>query len=172
MSDKNQTPLDYEEVVTPKDVTTLTPMQKRLQTLEFFPLLILAIGMWMTNTGKDNADTFLNIGGLSSAFLYLFFSWYMFRVGKYRPLELVLSILCGLVFPIGIFGALFEQVSWPYGRELLQFGTYGGVLLLFVSIVLFAFHLKDKRASLFYRNIIARLLIFTVLLVYFGRIYF
>lgn len=172
MTDKNQTPLDYEEVISPEEITQLTPMQKRLQMLEFIPLIILAIGLWMSNQGQEHSDTILKIGGLSSAALYLFFSWYMFKVGKYRPLEVILSILCGLLFPIGLLGILFKMESWESNQELMNFGMYGGLALLFVSILLLGFNLKDKRASLFYRNLIARLLIFTVLLLYFSKIYF
>jgi len=172
MLEKNQTPLDYEEVISPEEITQLTPMQKVLQMLELIPLMILAIGLWMSSQGKGNAYLLLKIGGLSSAVLYLFFSWYMFRVGKYRPLEVILSILCGLVFPIGLLGILFKVESWESNQEMMNIGMYGGLALLFVSILLFGFHLKDKRASLFYRNLIARLLIFTVLLLYFSKIYF
>ena len=171
MSEKNHTPLDSDEVLSPEKETQLTPWQKRLLTLELIPLILLALGLWMARNGNSNASNYLLLGGFASSILYLFFSWYMFKVGRYRPLEVILSILCGMVFPVGFFGILFIRESWPYGSELLNAGIYGGLGLAFVNIVLFAFHLKDKRATVFYRNIIARLLIFSMLLLYLGRVF-
>ncbi len=85
---------------------------------------------------------------------------------------MILSILCGLAFGVGILAILFRLESWEMSEEMLSIGIKGMVGLLLVSIGLFAFNLEDKRASLFYRNVIARLLIFTVLLLYFSRLYF
>ncbi|MEM6966800.1 MAG: hypothetical protein AAF573_18695, partial [Bacteroidota bacterium] len=173
MTDKNQPPLDFEEVVQESTVATqLTPWQKRLLTLELIPLILIALGLWMTKSGNAHAENILNIGGWASALLYLFFSWYMFKVGKYLPLEVVLSVLCGLVFPVGFLGIFLMRTSWPYSSQMISTGIYGGLFLAFVSILLFSFHLKDRRATVFYRNIIARLLIFSMLLLYLGRIYF
>lgn len=173
MTEKNQTPLDFEEVVQKEsEVPQLTTWQKRLLTLELIPLVLIALGLWMARNGNINAETILNIGGLLSAALYLFFSWYMFKVGKYLPLEIILSILCGLVFPIGFLGIFLMKTMWPYSTQMVSLGIYGGLFLAFVSIVLFSFHLKDRRATIFYRNIIARLLIFSMLLLYLGRVYF
>ncbi len=173
MTDKNPTPLDFEEVVS--DETTeapISPAQKRLQNFEFVPLITLAIGLFFKLQSWPYATEILIAGGTLSALLYLFFSWFMFRVGKYRPLEVILSILCGLAFSTGIFAILFRMQDWERSELLVSYGLKGIVFFLFVSIVLFAFHLKDKRASVFYRNLISRLLIFTVLLLYISRIYF
>ena len=172
MTNKNQDPLDLEEVVSPENEKATTPLQRFLQNLEIVPLIVLAIGLWLKYKGMLYSSELLIIGGTTSAILYIAFSWLMFRVGKYQTLEVILSILCGLAFGIGIIAILFRLESWQMSEELLAVGIKGMVGLLFVSIGLFAFHLKDKRASLFYRNVISRLLIFTVLLLYFSRLYF
>lgn len=173
MSDKNPTPLDYEEVVSAEtSESPISPLQKKLQNLEFIPLITLAIGLFFKLQSWPYATEILVAGGTLSALLYLFFSWFMFRVGKYRPLEVVLSIFCGLAFATGIFAILFRMQDWERSEQLVNYGMKGIVFFLFVSIILFAFHIKDKRASVFYRNLISRLLIFTVLLLYISRIYF
>lgn len=165
MLNQNPTPLDYDEVISQKKVA-FSPTQRKLQLLEWIPLLMLGAGLWLSLKGYYYGDSILKIGAISSALLYLFFSWYMFRVEKYHPLELLLSILCGLIFPVGLLGILSKKELWAYSEKLTASGIYGGLALLLVSIILFAFHLKDKRASLFYRNLISRLLIFTILLLY------
>ena len=172
MTNNNQDPLDLEEVISPKKEMATTPLQRFLQNLEIIPLIILAIGLWMKYQNMAYSSEVLIVGGSTSAVLYIAFSWLMFRVGKYKTLEVILSILCGLAFGVGIIAVLFRLESWEMSEELLAVGIKGMVGLLFVSIGLFAFHLKDKRASVFYRNVIARLLIFTVLLLYFSRLYF
>ncbi len=172
MSIKNQDPLDLEEVVSPEKEIPTSPLQRFLQNLEIIPLVILSIGLWMKYKGVAYSSEILIIGGSTSAILYIAFSWLMFRVGKYKILEVLISIICGLAFGVGILAILFRLESWEMSEELLAIGLNGMVGLLLVSIGLFAFNLKDKRASVFYRNVIARLLIFTVLLLYFSRIYF
>jgi hypothetical protein len=172
MSIKNQDPLDLEEVVSPEKEIPTSPLQRFLQNLEIIPLVILSIGLWMKYKGVAYSSEILIIGGSTSAILYIAFSWLMFRVGKYKTLEVLISIICGLAFGVGILAILFRLESWEMSEELLAIGLNGMVGLLLVSIGLFAFNLKDKRASVFYRNVIARLLIFTVLLLYFSRIYF
>ena len=172
MTDHNKTPLDYDEVVNKeKETATISPTQRRFQNLEVVPLILLAIGVTMRNNGLAYSTYMLFAGGFSSAILYGFFSWYMFSVDRYRPLEVILSILCGLIFPAGILGILARYESWQYGDQLMNFALYGGVALIAVSILLFIFNLKDKRASTFYRNLIARLLIFTVLILQFNQIF-
>jgi len=172
MSDKNKTPLDYDEVVDKeKEKATIAPAQRRFQNLEVVPLILLAIGITMRNNGFAYNTYFLFAGGFSSAILYGFFSWYMFSVDRYRTMEVILSVLCGLIFPAGILGILARYEGWKYGEELMNVAMYGGVGLIIVSIVLFIFHLKDKRASTFYRNLMARLLIFTVLILQFNQIF-
>lgn len=172
MSEKNQAPLDLEEVISPEKEIPATPLQRFLQNLEIVPLIFLAIGLAMKYKDMAYSSEVLIIGGTTSAILYIAFSWLMFRVGKYKSLEVILSILCGLAFGVGILAILFRLESWERSEEMLDIGVKGMVGLLFVSIGLFAFHLKDKRASVFYRNVISRLLIFTVLLLYFSRLYF
>ena len=172
MTDKKQSPLDYDEVRPTLVENPPSKLQRWLQNLELVPLLILAVGLWMKYRGVNYSSELLIVGGTTSAFLYLGFSWVMFRVGKYFPLEIVLSILCGLAFATGIIAVLFRLESWEMSRDILNFGLWGVLGLLLVSMGLFVLHLKDKRASLFYRNLIARLLIFAVLLLYFSRVYF
>jgi len=169
---KNQEPLDLEEVIPSNKEIPATPLQRFLQNLEIIPLIILAIGLGMKYKDMPYSSEALIIGGCTSAMLYFAFSWVMFRVGKYKTMEVILSILCGLAFGTGIIAILFRLESWEMSEEMLTIGIRGMLGLLFVSIGLFAFNLKDKRASTFYRNVIARLLIFTVLLLYFSRIYF
>ena len=172
MTDKDKTPLDYDEVVDKeKETSTIAPTQRRFQNLEVIPLILVAIGVTMRNNGFANSTYLLFAGGISSALLYGLFSWYMFSVDKYRPLEVVLSILCGLIFPAGILGILARYEGWNYGEELMTTALYGGIGLIIVSILLFIFNLKDKRASTFYRNLLARLLIFTVLILQFNQIF-
>ena len=108
MSDPNKRPLDFEEVVEPGE----SKNKSRSSLLELIPITLIVIGLYMRNNGIDGASAMMVIGGGLASLMYLLFSWYMFKVEQYRKSEIVLSILVGLIFPIGI---LVDCISWKSG---------------------------------------------------------
>jgi len=162
MSNSNS-PLDIDEVLDSqnrekKDV-------KRGSLLELIPLSLIVIGFYLRNNGSEIASQFIIIGWSISAFLYLVFSWYMFRVQSYRRYEVVLSVLSGISFVSGIIGLIFVFESWSWGSELLNFALLLGASLFVITFITFVLNISRSKASEFYRNLLARLLIFCVIII-------
>ncbi len=160
---KKNSPLDIDEVVSKKQNEKRESHHGWL--LELIPLSLLVIGFYMRNKGMEAASQFIIIGWSFSAFLYLLFSWYMFRVETYKRHEVVLSVLCGISFVFGIGGLIFVFEGWRGANTLLNIGLYSGVVLFVASFILFVININKSRTSDFYRNLLARLLIFCVIII-------
>lgn len=160
---KNQSPLDIEEVVEPKKEGNKE--FNRGSLLELIPLSLIVIGFYMRNNDVEIASKFIIIGWSISAFLYLLFSWYMFKVQTYNErYEVVLSVLCGISFVFGIVGLILVFESRNGGSQLLTIALLSGVCLFVITFILFVLNITKSRTSEFYRNLIARLLIFCVII--------
>ncbi len=160
---KSNSPLDIDEVVVPQKDEKKGANRGSL--LELIPLSLIVIGFYMHNNGYSAASQFIIVGWSISAFLYLVFSWYMFSVQTYKRYEVVLSVLSGITFVAGIFGLIFVFESWNGGSELLDFALILGVGLFVISFISFVLNLSRSKASEFYRNLLARLLIFCVIII-------
>ncbi len=156
-------PLDAEEPFDEELVED--PRAWRRSLLELIPLSLIVIAVLLHKYDLPYSSEFFILGGSLAALLYLMFSWYMFKVKRYEKLEVVLSILCGLIFPVGILGLVFKIESWTNASTIMWSAIYAGGALLAVSLVLFVFHIRDERAATFYRNLLARLLVFCALLI-------
>ena len=159
---KSNSPLDIDEVVVKekdkkKDVN-------RGSLLELIPLSLIVIGFYLRNNDYESASQFIIIGWSFSAFLYLLFSWYMFKVQDYKTYEVILSILSGISFVCGIVGLIFIFEAWSGGESLLTVALYSGAALFVTSFILFVINVRESRTSEFYRNLLARLLIFCVII--------
>ena len=163
MNNEYTNPLDYEEKV---DKIKEDPIKrnKLLFALELLPVFLIGIGIYFRNTAQPNWEYFLIGGGASAAFIYIFFSWYMFKVKKYQKMEVLLSIFSGILFGVGIVGIVFRFLTWE-GAERIIYGAFtGGIGLTSLCIVLLLIHLNDERGSAFYRNLLARLLVMSSIL--------
>lgn len=159
---KSNSPLDIDEVVPPRKEEKKDADRGSL--LELIPLSLIVIGFYLRNNYAEVASQFIIIGWSISAFLYLLFSWYMFKVQTYKRYEVVLSVLCGISFVFGIFGLIFVFESWDGGSRLLDIALVSGACLFVISFVLFVLNISKSRTSNFYRNLLARLLIFCVII--------
>lgn len=159
---KENTPLDIDEVVVSKKETKEV---NRGSLLELIPLSLIVIGFYLRNNDYESASQFIIVGWSISAFLYLLFSWYMFTIQPYKRYEIVLSVLAGIAFVFGIFGLIFTFESWSGGPEMLNVALLLGVVLFATSFILFVINIRKSRTSEFYRNILARLLIFCVIII-------
>lgn len=153
-------PLDFEEKEVPQ-----SPRRRKGALLELIPIALIVIGLYMRNQGNDNGSEFLILGGALASLFYLLFSWYMFKVEEYKRGEVVLSVLVGLIFPLGILGLVCYYESWPYATQLINISLISAAGLFILCLGLFIYNFRDERASIFYRNILTRLLIFAALLV-------
>ncbi len=162
MPDQSNSPLDIDEVVSRRSEK---PDSIRGSLLELLAIGLIVTGFILKNKDAEIASQFIIIGWSLSALLYLMFSWLMFRVKDYQKYEVILSVLCGLTFVIGILGMLFVVEYWEGGPELMTVGLYSGAVLFVITIILFIINIRQNRAAAFYRNLLARLLIFCVILI-------
>ncbi len=156
-------PLDYEDRIE-DDLRSETYLFKNAPYVELFPIIMICLGIFLNYQGHIWWKEVLMTGGILATGIYFFFSWYLYNKGVYKKTELWISFLAGLLFPIGILGVWYKMMLWDGADQLLQVGIFGTVGLFGVSFLLFIFHLSDDRASVFYRNIIARLMIFAAIL--------
>jgi hypothetical protein len=154
-------PLDYEE----KEISTERPRGRKSAFLELIPMALIVIGLYLRNKGNDAGSDFLILGGALASLFYLLFSWYMFKVEEYKKGEVFLSILVGLIFPLGILGLVGYYESWAYSSLLVNIALMSAGGLFVLCLALFIYNFRDERASIFYRNILTRLLIFSALLI-------
>jgi hypothetical protein len=161
MSESGKKPLDFDEVVKPESESK-SPRKGSL--LELIPIALIVIGLYLNNQGKPGASTMMILGGGLASLMYLLFSWYMFKVEEYKKSEIILSILAGMIFPAGILGLVSYYESWPYATELINVALIGAGVLFVISLILFIVNFRNERASIFYRNLLTRLLVFAALL--------
>jgi len=132
--------------------------------LELLPIVIISIGLVLFYYKQDYWNEVIMLGGGLAVFFYLFLSWYLFGVGTYTKLELFFSILAGLLFSAGIIGIILHVQFWSNAPLFLQISFWGSIALFCGTMIAFIFHLSDQRASIFYRNLLARLLVFIAIL--------
>lgn len=160
---RNQ-PLDFEEPPD-EDLEELKSWTNRqAYYLELLPILVICVGLLLFYLGNAWWMETIILGGSLAVFFYLFLSWFLFRVGTYRKLELFFSTMAGFFFSIGIVGILLHLKFWRNAALFLNVGLWGSVAMLFGTFIGFVFHLSDGRASIFYRNLLARLMVFIAIL--------
>ncbi len=162
MSESNKKPLDSEEVIRPEEDKRSS---QKASLLELIPIALIVIGLYLKNQGNPNGSIMLIFGGGLASLIYLFFSWYMFKVEAYQKREVILSILAGLIFPTGILGLVSYYESWPFANGLINIALIGSGILFVLSLILFIANFRNERASVFYRNLLTRLLVFAALLI-------
>lgn len=162
MSNPNRQPLDFEEIEPAEEEQKAS---RKGSLLELIPITLIVIGLYLRNEGKAGSSEMLIIGGGLASLLYLLFSWFMFKVDEYKKSEVVLSILAGLIFPTGILGLVGYYESWTFATALINVALIGAAVLFVSSLALFIYNFKNERASIFYRNLLTRLLVFAALLV-------
>lgn len=163
MDDRINTPLDYEE----KHEDLSEDKESLIQTmffLEFIPIVLIAIGIWLKKYGNPNWIYAFVIAGFGACILYMYFSWSMYRLKEYKPVEIGMAVLCAIFFPLGILSVIAQELAWTNSDTILSTAVSGGVGFCGIAIVLLLFNIQDDRASSFYRTLLARILILTAIL--------
>ncbi len=149
-------PLDYE-----KDLEIIHPQADRLrkigQFLEVAPILILSVGMLMQTQGLPYWRSVILLGGGISVAIYTIFSYFMFQLERYTTIEFTLGLFSAILFPIGVSGLLFPEIAKNF--DFMTYCLYGCGALFSVSLLLFMANITDARASVFYRSLIARVMV-------------
>jgi len=138
--------------------------QKIAFYLELIPISVIALGLAFQYYNQTYWMETIIMGGALAAFIYCFFSWYLFKVEVYKPFEVILSIITGLLFPIGILGIVLKMKMYVFADQMITLALYGGLSICAVSLVFLAINLRNERTSNFYKGLLARVLILTVIL--------
>ena len=101
-------PLDSDDIVKQQMVKNIKQSKSLLNYLEIIPIVILIAGVYLQRQSHPYWSEIILLGAGIAGFLYLFFSWFLFRVGDYRSSELTLSVLAG-----------FFSLSWDVGYGIL-----------------------------------------------------
>ena len=164
MSDGFKTPLDMEDQPEQQPAGEKAARKRLAVYLEIIPLALITGALLLRYIGNSYWIEVLLGGGLLAAVLYLLFSWYLFSTDDYKLWEVILSVISGLIFAAGIIGLLARMKGWRGGEWLLQAGLNGGIGLCALSCGLFLVNIRNERAAIFYRNLLARLMIFIAIL--------
>jgi len=149
-------PLDYERKIATADPEVVR-LRKLGQFLEVAPILILSTGMLMQIQGLPYWRPVILIGGGISVSIYTIFSYFMFRLERYTTVEFTLGLFSAILFPIGVSGLLFPEIAANF--DFMTYCIYGCATLFSVSLMLFIVNITDARASIFYRSLIARVMV-------------
>ncbi len=166
MAKEYKTPLDIEEVVD-REVVQNDEMMRQLFLLEMIPIAIIGLGIALKYFGKPFWIYAFVLGGIAASVLYVYFSYYMFTVKKYNKLEILLAVLCAIYFPLGVASVVWSSMSLANAQDIVKTALYVGIGFSFVSMFLFVLHIRNERASSFYRGLLARILILTAILLQF-----
>ena len=149
-------PLDYQ-----RDIKLVNPEVDRLrktgQFLEAAPIIILSIGMLMQTQELPYWRSVILLGGGISVAIYTIFSYFMFQLERYTTVEFTLGLFSAALFPVGISGILFPEIAERF--DFMTICIYGCLALFGTSLLLFIFNITDDRASIFYRSLIARVMV-------------
>ncbi len=154
-------PLDYQgdkKIINPE----VDQLRKIGQFLEVAPILILTVGMLMQTQGLPYWRSVILLGGGVSVAIYTFFSYFMFQLERYTTIEFTLGLFSAILFPVGVSGILFPEIADNF--DFMTYCLYGCGALFSVSLVLFICNITDDRASIFYRSLIARVMVFGAIL--------
>jgi len=163
MSENNaKEPLDFEEVV-PKPQREKDRYSNIRFFLEIVPVILLTIGVILRYQDSPYWRYALITGGLLAAVIYLLFSRFLLKAEKQNNYEVILSVASGIVMPMGMIGIVFQFMLWEGSEKLIQYSLYGAIALIFITILSFLFHIKDRQAARFHRSLLSRLLVFTAI---------
>ena len=163
MTDIRNAPLDEDYIQKKIDIEEETGSKVRF-LLELIPILLIGGAVAMRYFGNANWTYLLTAGGSLAIAIYLFFSWYVFKVSVFTKWEVVISVVSGIFFSISIGLLISKSLHWYYVDEYIPIFMFTGMGFSAVCILFMLFNIRNNRKSLFYRNILARCLVIVAIL--------
>ncbi len=163
MDDIKNAPLDEDQIIKSIDVEEETGSSVRF-LLELIPILLIGSAVALRYFDNNNWTYFLTAGGTMAIAIYLFFSWYVFKVSIFTKWEVTMSIISGIFFSVSIGLLISKTLFWYYVDEYIPIFMFVGMGFSAVCILFMLFNIRDNRKSLFYRNILARCLVIVAIL--------
>lgn len=163
MDDISNAPLDEDQIIKRIDVEEETGGKVRF-LLELIPILLIGGAVALRYFGNANWTYLLTAGGTLAIAIYLFFSWYVFKVSIFTKWEVVMSVISGIYFSASIGLLISKSLNWYYVDEQIPIFMFTGMAFSAVCILFMLVNIRDNRKSLFYRNILARSLVIVAIL--------
>ncbi|MFK7924316.1 MAG: hypothetical protein AB8H47_20330 [Bacteroidia bacterium] len=130
--------------------------------VEGIPLTLMVMGL-MLGINKLKVISFM-----TTAFLYMSVSFYLFKAEKYKVLDVIAAIFAGLMIAIILIGYLFQLMDWPNGVEMLTISKLSlNFGLLFSGLLVLAKNLKVQRRPFEFTMSLKLFSRFLILLIYF-----
>ena len=159
----SQSPLDMEEVE--KDSNLLQSSKNRIWFyLEWIPITLISVGILLRFQGNYFWKYLIIGGGAAAAIVYLLFSTTLLKAQKSSKLEMGLSIASGMLLSLGVVSLIGQYLFWDAAEWLIRLTLYIGLGMILTVGLSFLFHIQDPRSTRFYRDLLARLLIFIALI--------
>lgn len=163
MDDIKNAPLDEDQIAKRIDLEEESGGKVRF-LLELIPILLIAGAVALRYFGNSNWTYLLTAGGAMAIGIYLFFSWYVFKVSIFTKWEVSMSVISGIFFSLCIGILVSKNLHWYYVDEYIPNFMFLGMGFSAVCILFMLFNIRDNRKSLFYRNILARCLVLVAIL--------
>jgi glucan phosphoethanolaminetransferase (alkaline phosphatase superfamily) len=131
--------------------------------LEFIPITLLSLGIFMRHRGSEWWPYLVIGGGLATALIYLLFSTTLLNARRSSSLEMFLSLASGLLVAYGVLSLIGKYLDWANAAQMVLRSIYGGLGMVFVVAIAFLFNIRQAKSARFYRDLLARLFIFIAL---------
>ncbi|MFT4663833.1 MAG: hypothetical protein ACI8YQ_003887 [Polaribacter sp.] len=149
----------------PEEGLLLPPNRRRLIWfyLEWIPISLLSIGILLRRQGSELWPYFLVGGGIATGVIFLLFSTILLNPQKGSRLEMVLSIVSGLLVAMGVGALIAKFLYWEIAPQLILTSIYAGLGMIFLVAIVFLLKIRKPESVRFYRGLLARLFIFVAL---------
>ena len=132
--------------------------------MEWIPITLLSIGILLRQQDNYLWKYLIIGGGIAAAVIYVLFSTILLKAQQNSPLEMTLSVISGLLLSLGIVSLVAQFLFWDFAEQLLRITLYAGLAMVLVVGMSFLWHIREVQSARFYRDLLARLLIFIALI--------
>lgn len=130
--------------------------------IEGIPFSLMAMGLIL------NINELKIIGFLTTAFIYMSASFYLFKADKFKTIDVLIAVFSGILMAIILIGILFELLQWPNGAEMLASSKLTlNFSVLFAVLVVLARNLEAERRPFEFTMSLKLLSRFLILAIYF-----
>lgn len=127
--------------------------------------IVFLIGLLFKFFGWPASGIFLIISLISLSCIYFFGAFYFFCDKIIKKSNIALSIISGFLLSIIPIGILFKIQNWPGATINLLSGIITGFIL--IGVVLFLKAKASSELTIYYRNMVIRIIVLTALSIIF-----
>lgn len=115
-----------------------------MRTIEKIGIVLAIMGEGMLMFSQPEGWMFLLLGLGTLCFLYVFFSWLLFRERETKANNISLSIVAGFACALAVSGMLFKLLYWP-GSRFLLFAGFVSIATLVIPYYIYMNQSRDQQ---------------------------